>query len=301
MNPKHNNQSPMGAAGAGGASNAGAEGSAGMHNAAAGGATHAQTNTAHTAPARAAASANTARAARHSRNPLRRRTEMDLDIPRNTNADLTRVRSLRTPVFTRTRIMVLALALVAALSISGTLAYLAWTTNQTPNRVTMGTAELKIGERATATAEYTYDTDGEYKFGTDTKRVLVTAGKATTQHDINVTVSLVPQVETKNVKNTDGEAVGDVMGMFDQDWSSISTDSDDRNYIETTVMRVYLADGWSEKWTRNQDGTFTYNEALKAGESTSELVSGVVLRDTVNASDYESIRLGVVAQSTMAS
>ena len=296
MNPKHNNQSPMGAAGAGGASNAGAEGSAGMHNAAASGA----------APARAAASANTAhsegaRAARHSRNPLRRRTEMDLDIPRNTNADLTRVRSLRTPVFTRTRIMVLALALVAALSISGTLAYLAWTTNQTPNRVTMGTAELKIGERATATAEYTYDTDGEYKFGTDTKRVLVTAGKATTQHDINVTVSLVPQVETKNVKDTDGEAVGDVMGMFDQDWSSISTDSDDRNYIETTVMRVYLADGWSEKWTRNQDGTFTYNEALKAGESTSELVSGVVLRDTVNASDYESIRLGVVAQSTMAS
>ena len=226
---------------------------------------------------------------------------MDLDIPRNTNADLTRVRSLRTPVFTRTRIMVLALALVAALSISGTLAYLAWTTNQTPNRVTMGTAELKIGERATATAEYTYDTDGEYKFGTDTKRVLVTAGKATTQHDINVTVSLVPQVETKNVKNTDGEAVGDVMGMFDQDWSSIFTDSDGRNYIETTVMRVYLADGWSEKWTRNQDGTFTYNEALKAGESTSELVSGVVLRDTVNASDYESIRLGVVAQSTMAS
>ena len=296
MNLKHNNQSPMGAAGAGGASNAGAEGSAGMHNAAASGA----------APARAAASANTAhsegaRAARHSRNPLRRRTEMDLDIPRNTNADLTRVRSLRTPVFTRTRIMVLALALVAALSISGTLAYLAWTTNQTPNRVTMGTAELKIGERATATAEYTYDTDGGYKFGTDTKRVLVTAGKATTQHDINVTVSLVPQVETKNVKDTDGEAVGDVMGMFDQDWSSISTDSDDRNYIETTVMRVYLADGWSEKWTRNQDGTFTYNEALKAGESTSELVSGVVLRDTVNASDYESIRLGVVAQSTMAS
>lgn len=295
MNPKHNNQSPMGA---GGASNAGAEGSAGMHNAAASGA--APANTPHTAPARPAHT-NTARAARHSRNPLRRRTEMDLDIPRNTNADLTRVRSLRTPVFTRTRIMVLALALVAALSISGTLAYLAWTTNQTPNRVTMGTAELKIGERATATAEYTYDTDGEYKFGTDTKRVLVTAGKATTQHDINVTVSLVPQVETKNVKNTDGEAVGDVMGMFDQDWSNIFTDSDGRNYIETTVMRVYLADGWSEKWTRNQDGTFTYNEALKAGESTSELVSGVVLRDTVNASDYESIRLGVVAQSTMAS
>ena len=252
---------------------------------------------------------NTARAARHSKNPLKRRSEMDLDIPRNTNADLTRVRSLRTPVFTRTRIMVLALALVAALSISGTLAYLAWTTNQTPNRVVPGQTVIKIGEKASLDADsYTYDTDGGYNFGFDKKVVAITAGDGGGQVGENVYVSLVPEAESNQY--AEYSATGSPTALsggyvsFNEEWSALKQETIDGttwDYIETSVMRVYLAQGWSDKWTfQSTNGVFRYNEVLQKGETTPNLVSGVVLQDSVKASDYKSIKLSVLAQAIQA-
>ena len=239
-------------------------------------------------------------------NPLRRKNNLDLNIPKNTDARITREHALHNTIFTRTRILVLALALVAALSITGTLAYLTWTSNQTANRATTGTINLKIGERGSTTTEYTYNTDGSYSKGDGNKNMLVEIDNTPSAQKSYVTVSLVPLVASKSFSNP-SSASQEGYASFAQDWSNLQTEEKGgktRYYISTGVVKVYLTDGWNTaggtqngvwQWS-SVDGTFSYSQPLSAGDKTQELLSGVEMVDTVNSDTYKGYKLQVIVQ-----
>ena len=239
-------------------------------------------------------------------NPLRRKNNLDLNIPKNTDARITRERTLRNTTFTRTRILALALVLIVALSITGTLAYLTWTSNQTANRATTGTINLKIGEKNATATEYTYNTDGTYSAGDGNKKMLVEIDNTPSAQKSYVKVSLVPLVSSKSYSNP-SNTTQEGFASFNQDWSNLQTETKDgktRYYISTGVVKIYLADGWNSaggsksgvwQWS-SVDGTFSYSEPLSAGEKTQELLSGVEMVDTVNSDTYKGYKLQVVVQ-----
>lgn len=234
----------------------------------------------------------------------KRNKGMHFDVPSNKPSEIVRQRSLRKGTFSQARISALVLTLVIALGVGGTLAYVVYTANQTPNRTTYAEVSLHIGEQASLDATPVYDEDATYSLGTDNKYVFIKNDDNSTAQDETVTVSVVPLVESLQYTNYEGTALSDGYISVTEEWSTLRHDTIDgtqRDYIETSVMRVYLAQGWSQDWTFQQaDGTFKYNKTLAKGESTSKLISGVVLQDSVNYSDYRSIKLSVIAQAIQA-
>ena len=223
---------------------------------------------------------------------------LEIEVPKGAHTEIKREHKLKKNLFTRTRIVCLCLILVASLSITGTLAYLSYTSNQTPNRAEVGQADVRIGERVSIEATaVTYDTDGTYDAGLNSKVVAVYAGESDVQVEENVTVSLVPQVESKSYVDTSGNVLSGGYENFDQNWSGVQTDaSTGRSYIETSIVRVWLAEDWSDNWTFNGDGTFTYKTTIKKDEKTTDLMTGVTLQSGVNADDYQSVKVVVIAQ-----
>ena len=225
---------------------------------------------------------------------------LEIEVPKGAHTKITREHKLKKNLFTRTRIVCLCLILVASLSITGTLAYLSYTSNQTPNRAEVGEADVRIGERESIEATaVTYDTDGTYSAGQNSKVVAIYAGESEVQVEENVTVSLVPQVESKSYVDTSGNVLSGGYENFDQNWSGVQTDATTgRDFIETSIVRVWLAEGWSDNWTFNGDGTFTYKTTIKKDEKTTDLMTGVTLQSGVKADDYQNIKVVVIAQGT---
>ena len=233
-----------------------------------------------------------------------RKKNLEVDIPKGVDTEVHRRHSLKNSIFTRTRIAALSFVLVLALAVTGTLAYLAYTGNQTPNRSSIGEVAVRIGEKTSIDANPAYDTDGEYPLGKDKKVVFVAHSDNPSAISENVTVSILPQVESKQYSDNQGNALSDGYLSFNEEWSALKqeTDSDGKtwDYIETSVMKVYLAQGWSTNWTfQSSNGIFRYNKSLSKGEKTDDLISGVVLQDSVKASDYKSVKLAVIAQAVL--
>ena len=231
---------------------------------------------------------------------------LNIEVPKDAETEVVNKKSLRTNVFTRTRIAALSLILVMALAaVGGTQAYIQWTANQTPDRGTSARISIRIGEKASLTADAVYDTNGNYSLGTDKKVVFVEAGSGPTELEGTVTVSVIPQAESKTFSDNNAQLVSDGYQTFSQEWSALKQETIDGttwDYIETSLMKVYLAQGWDEHWTfQKNNGIFKYNETLKSGEKTSDLISGVVLQDTVNKDTYKNIKLSVLAQTVQAS
>lgn len=230
---------------------------------------------------------------------------LEVDIPRGVDTEVHRRRSLKNSIFTRTRIAALSFVLVLVLAVTGTLAYLAYTANQTPNRLSVAETEIKIGEKASLDATPVYNEGKTYNFGKDKKVVFVAAGDKPNQIDENVSVSIVPQVESYQYAEYSSTGTTAIEGgwlSFNEEWSALKSETDEDgktwDYLETTVMKVYLAQEWSTNWTFDKSsGVFKYNKSLKKGEKTTDLISGVVLQDTVKESDYRSIKLTVIAQA----
>ena len=226
------------------------------------------------------------------------KNNLEFDIPKNARTEVKREHTLKKTIFTRTRIATLCLILVILLSFGATLAYLVFTANQTPNRAGAGVADVRIGERVSIEATaVTYDTDGSYAAGQNSKVVAVYAGTSGGEVEENVTVSLVPQAESDSFIDTSSTAQNGGYANFDQNWSGVQTDATTgRDFIETSIVRVWLAEGWADNWTFNADGTFTYNTTIKKDEKTTDLMTGVTLQSGVKATDYKSIKVVVIAQ-----
>ena len=233
------------------------------------------------------------------------RKNLQVEVPRGAHTEVQRRRGLKKSIFTRTRIAVLSLILVLSLSVTGTLAYLQWTANQTPNRASLGEVQVRIGEKASLDAtSYEFDKDGDYSYGKDSKVVCVAAGDKANEQNENVYVSIVPQVESYQYSDNAGSKLSDAYMSFEENWSELKQETDTSgktwDYIETSIMKVYLAQGWSNNWTyQSSNGIFRYNKALEKGQKTDNLISGVVLQDTVNVSNYRNVKLTVIAQGIL--
>lgn len=230
---------------------------------------------------------------RKSHNPLISKNEMDLELPRKSNGEIVRVQSLRKPVFTRTRIMALALALIVCLSITGTLAYLAWTTNQTPNRAVTGEVELHIVEKVNDSTEEFTDTNKEFSLGTTTKKVAIKAGTAANRVPEKVRVTFIPEVQSSDYA---AAVAFNEANTTSSTWGEIVIDTSG-TYIKTDMLRLYINPDYATYWTYS-DGTFTSNSTLKYGEQTPDLLYGVTMADgsTTNTA-YGTVTVNVIADA----
>ena len=214
------------------------------------------------------------------------RKNLEVEVPNSKPAELVRERSLRKPIFTRTRIVTLSLILVLSLSIAGTLAYLTYTTNQTPNRVNEGTVGLIIVENGTdqTTGANTVDQ------GAGNKEVQVKSEDNINRADELVRISFLPEVQ-------DADGLGSL--AISENWSAPQVDSSGNYYIQTDVIKLNLASDW-QSYYKYRDGAFYYYKVVPKNTTTEKLLTGATLVDGVNAGDYGTITVKVVADAIQA-
>ena len=228
-----------------------------------------------------------------------RKQRLNIDIPKNSNAEITREHNLKDPIFNRTRIAALCLVLLIALCVGGTLAYLTWTSNQTSNRTDLGSVEIEIVEtNKVGTTSTTVDTSntnageetkGNSEGGRDTKVVKVKSDDDDNRVEEAVRVMFVPELESKQ---TEGANIAST-----EYWGKgVQGNSTDGYYVETDVLKLWLADDWADNWSYD-NGAFYYKKVLKGNTTTPELLKGVTLQDSANKSDYASIKVRVVAEA----
>lgn len=217
---------------------------------------------------------------------------LEIDIPAHAKAEISRERKLKKTIFLRTRISLLCLVLVLVLSIGGTLAYLTWTANQTPNRTASGEIALQIVENGTA-IEDDYATE-EVDSGEGNKTVQVKSTDEPDRADEIVRVTFIPEVEAK-------DGTGNV--AMSESWSAVKTetvDGETKHYVETELLKLYLADDWSSHYLY-KDGVFYYNKVVSKDTTTEELLSGVTLQNDVNKADYGDVKVNVIADAIQSS
>ena len=230
-----------------------------------------------------------------------------VDVPRDAETEVDRIRGLKKSIFTRTRIACLCLVMVLALSVSSTLAYEKWSGNATPNRTGgMVDVSLKIGERKSAdSTTITYE-DGNFDYGKDSKYVRIEMSDKLTEADARVAVSILLELKSKNYRNSDNTLVTaeDAYVAYNGDWSSVKQETQDeagagktrRYYVETSVARIYLADDYASNWIY-ANGVFEYNKTLGKGAKSADLVTGIMLLDDSLANEYASVRVKIVARA----
>lgn len=221
--------------------------------------------------------------------------KMQFDVPKKVNTDIYRVRELCNTVFTRARILTLALVLIVALSISGTLAYLAWTSNQTPNRAAQGDVEIEIievnkkGSTTTNVNTGNGDSTGSADSGTDTKVVSVKSDDDGGRAEEVACVHFLPEIESKQVSGAN-VAITEYWGR------GVQGNAASGYYLETDVLKLWLASDWQDSWFYD-NGAFYYKKVLGANTETPTLLTGVTLNDNVDPASYSSIKVRVVADA----
>ena len=177
-------------------------------------------------------------------------------------------------------------------SIGTTLAYLAWTGNQTPNRSTSGEVELQIVENGTALADVY--AENEVDSGSGNKVVQVKSTESANRSDEVVRITFVPEVASN-------DDTGNV--AMNETWTEVKSEAvggSTKYFIETELLKLYLADDWQSYYIY-KDGVFYYNRVVSTGTTTEELLSGVVLQDGVNKADYGDIKVNVIADAIQSS
>lgn len=227
--------------------------------------------------------------------------KLEVDIPKCDHAEVDRKRSLKSSLFTRTRIAALSLCLILALSVTGTLAFLSYTANQTPNRVSTGEVELHIVEdvgnaSGGATAVVDQDQSGVY-YARGNKKVRVFAGTAANRVDEKVRVSFVPEIESKTYSGANM--------LLSENWTNtaLGENATDGKYLLLTTttstgsgkIKLLLANDWDTYWDYS-DGTFTYKDTLGKGEATTYLLEGVNL-DGDSSVLYGNVKINVIASA----
>lgn len=239
-----------------------------------------------------------------------KKKNLKFDIPDNKSANVTREHSLRDSIFTRTRIVALCLILVLALSIAGTLAYLTWSGNQTPNRPTIGDVNVKIVETTTVGSATT--SNKEFHDSSDENQSVNTADdgngnknawlKATNSAGTNVVSEVVRMTISPEIEYLASDKTTVLGNAFvEEDWSGPQKDSNNNWYLKSNLLKIYLDSSWQSYYIY-KDGTFIYNKTIKQGDSTEKLVTGAEWADaTISRSDYGEIKVNIVAEAIQAS
>ena len=187
-------------------------------------------------------------------------------------------------------VALLLIALVIALLVGGSYAYLNWTTDQTPNRVGAGIIEFHIVESTDGTTAEKVDQDATFTAGAENNKVKFRAGDSEKVGDARIRVSFMPQVGSSEV---DGTNV-----LFGENWSEPSTDGTG-TFISTDILKLYINPSYADFWDYS-DGTFTTKEAVAGGEETPVLLYGATLADGKDSGDYSSVKVNVIASAIQA-
>ena len=189
----------------------------------------------------------------------RKQKGLVVDNPDTKNAEIKRIHSPRNMLFTRTRICVLTFALVLALGVLGSFAYLTYTANQTPNRANVGDIQLHIVENINGATAEVIDTDASFNAGLKTKQVKLRAGTDPNKEPEYVRVTFLPKAASASNAN--------VNVAFGESWSTTPATDSNGTYISTDILKLYINPSYSDYWTYS-DGTFTSKSTLKRGETT---------------------------------
>ena len=242
------------------------------------------------------------------------RKNLAVDIPIDAETEVQRIRGLKKNIFTETRIALMCLVLVVALTVTGTFAYdrAEYTGNETPNRTSDGVIELKIVESINGGPEVVDQDIDNVPEGEQKKKVKIRTGTEVNRAPEIVHVSFVPQVYMNFAATVDPEdppeasKTGESNVAFNETWSKILYDGD-KPYIETDLVKLYLDADELKYWTYN-NGTFTHKEALERGQETGYLLTGVVAGDLLNdatsgssRADYGAIKVNVIAEAVQES
>ncbi len=228
------------------------------------------------------------------------------DIPDDKSADVTRVHALRNTIFTRTRIVILCVIMILALSVVGTLAYLNYTANQAANRFTVASdAHIQVIE--TTTYNGTTTTDKLFHSGTnnaDAGEGNKKAGvKAVSEDGSGVAEELVRMTIVPEVEQLDPSDSTTVLGnaYLNENWSAPQQDSSNNWYIDCGLIRINLSSTWRTNFIY-KDGSFIVNKTVNQDDAYKDLVTGVLWADsTANRSDYGKINVNIIADAISAS
>lgn len=213
------------------------------------------------------------------------------DVPKRGDLRVTREHALRNPVFLRARILILCFIMLLALGcIAGTLAFVAYTGNETPNRLTVATkSELQVVENLNGSEVEVLNTDSMFDLGLENKHVKLRArgGASDNESSVYVRAAFMPQAADKEDET--------INHTFGETWSAPATDADG-TYIATELVKLYINPDYADFWTYS-DGTFTSKTAIRSGEETPVLLLGAVAADGVDADDYSKIKVTVIASS----
>ena len=185
----------------------------------------------------------------------------------------------------------LLIALVIALLVGGSYAYLNSTTNQTPNRVGAGIIEFHIVESTDGTTAEKVDEDATFTAGALNNKVKFRAGTSEKVGDAKMRVSFMPQVKSSDYEEANI--------MFNQNWSAAPSTDDAGTYISTDILKLYINPSYADFWDYS-DGTFTTKEAVAGGEETPVLLYGATLADGKDSGDYSSVKVNVIASAIQA-
>ncbi len=236
-----------------------------------------------------------------------RKKKIGFILPKHSKVHVVREHALRSPVFVQTRILAFCFFLTLVTGcVAGTLAYMSYTGNQTPNRGSVGDLNIVIGEALNGAAEFDFtgEDQTDVASGFDNKRVKIKVSKNTNMVNSRIQVSFVLLVAsnkfTTNTSDWEGSTDELAYTVFNQKWGTVNTVYEDgylKNYIETDVAKIYLDENWSDNWTYDNNGVFTSKKTYGKGETTPELLSGLDLTDNTTSKEYKDFKVQVIAQA----
>ena len=234
---------------------------------------------------------------------------LEIDIPKDSDTEVQRIRGLRKSIFTRTRIALLCFVLVMSLTVAGTLAYRQWSGNQTPNRNVPADVNIHIVEDVNGQELNEDEGSNAVIFGYGRKQVKLTTGSLKNEYDKKARVSFIPQLETSiNNPTTDGTPSTQTVSVpFSEKWSDGVQKGNDSDGVERTYVRYgnlvfWLNPDYASKWTYS-DGTFTYKENLGVEDETEYLLMGVDWADKLegvtltDADKNYTVKVNVIAEA----
>ena len=177
-----------------------------------------------------------------------RKKKIGFILPKHSKVHVVREHALRSPVFVQTRILAFCFFLTLVTGcVAGTLAYMSYTGNQTPNRGSVGDLNIVIGEALNGAAEFDFtgEDQTDVASGFDNKRVKIKVSKNTNMVNSRIQVSFVLLVAsnkfTTNTSDWEGSTDELAYTVFNQKWGTVNSVYEDaylKNYIETDVAKI---------------------------------------------------------------
>lgn len=191
-------------------------------------------------------------------------------------------------------IVLAALAVVVALGVGGTYAYLSTTTKSVSNTLGTGSVGLMVSEGSGGQSlTVTGDGTATATLGTNTKQVTLTNTGTVAEY---IRVSFVPEVEQEFYdESTKTTQMANV--FMDENWPTSFSGTE----LTLGLVTLHFADGWASSWTY-KNGAFISTNPVDAKASIGPLLTGVTWATDAStgaevAHDDYTMRVNVIAEA----